>query len=121
MASRDDNWTGETISAALCAAFTALAVAVTLELISGMIIIPRVWWLGIASQPAACLFCKDAESFDVSKAYDLWEQSEQRRWKACVASLPSKSPTESERLPCDSPYLADFHQFGSHLYKAKSN
>jgi hypothetical protein len=101
---------------------TAAGLAATLEIISGIKIIPRAWWLGNENSAAACIVCSGIESFSLPKAYESWEQFEIKRYKNCVAALPGKTAsTKAERAPCEAPYLADWYSLGSRLHRVNQN
>jgi hypothetical protein len=88
----------------------------TLEMISGTVIMPRLWWLHNSPTPA-CIYCEEINKFIIQPdAYPQWEKREIAKWNLCIAKLAAKGigATDDSRRPCVRALNKDWMNIGSH-------
>ena len=79
----------------------------SLEMLSGTVMLPRVWWLYNDPRPL-CIFCEDLNQFLVTPAsFEVWEQQSSAKWRECIKQKPKNA--------CDQVVLTQYYRIGRSL------
>lgn len=85
----------------------ATGVAGSLEVLSGTVILPRVWWLYSDPNPL-CFFCDDLNRFEITPAsYGVWEKQVVANFNDCIK--------QQTKAACNKVVTAEYNRIGSGL------